>query len=112
MVCNSNLAFNEIVRMETSIQHFSRVATRDVELGQGAVIRAGQRALISYAPAKAWHVRVLAGLTDVKFAALVPENFACKSVQTSWEISTFAVPVLSAAVPAAGPVPSGCVRPR
>ncbi len=44
-------AFNEIVRMETPIQHFSRVATRDVDLGEGAVIRAGQRAIISYASA-------------------------------------------------------------
>jgi cytochrome P450 len=44
-------AFNEIVRMETPIQHFSRVATCDVDLGEGAVIRAGQRALISYASA-------------------------------------------------------------
>lgn len=35
--------------METPIQHFSRVATHDVDLGEGAVIRAGQRAIISYA---------------------------------------------------------------
>jgi cytochrome P450 len=44
-------AFNEIVRMETPIQHFSRVATRDVDLGEGIVIRAGQRAIVSYASA-------------------------------------------------------------
>jgi cytochrome P450 len=44
-------AFNEILRMETPIQHFSRVATRDVDLGEGAVIRTGQRAIISYASA-------------------------------------------------------------
>lgn len=37
--------------MESPIQHFSRVATRDVDLGEGAVIRAGQRAIISYASA-------------------------------------------------------------
>ncbi|WP_114970809.1 cytochrome P450 [Rhodoferax ferrireducens] len=44
-------AFNEILRMESPIQHFSRVATRDVDLGEGAVIQVGQRALISYASA-------------------------------------------------------------
>lgn len=44
-------AFNEIVRMESPIQHFSRVATREVDLGEGVVIPAGARAIVSYASA-------------------------------------------------------------
>jgi len=44
-------AFNEILRLETPIQHFSRVATRDVDLGEGVVIPAGARAIVSYAAA-------------------------------------------------------------
>lgn len=44
-------AFNEIVRIEAPIQNFSRVATRDVDLGEGVIIPAGARALISYGSA-------------------------------------------------------------
>lgn len=44
-------AFNEIVRIDAPIQNFSRVATRDVDLGEGIVIPAGSRALISYGSA-------------------------------------------------------------
>lgn len=44
-------AFNEIVRIEAPIQGFSRVATRDVDLGEGVVIPAGARALVSYGSA-------------------------------------------------------------
>jgi cytochrome P450 len=44
-------AVNEIVRMESPIQHFSRVTTRDVDLGEGVVIPAGRRVLHSYASA-------------------------------------------------------------
>ncbi len=44
-------AFNEILRMESPIQNFSRVATRDVDLGDGVVIPAGVRAIVSYGSA-------------------------------------------------------------
>lgn len=44
-------AFNETIRMETPIQLFARVATRDVDLGEGVVIPAGARAIVSYAAA-------------------------------------------------------------
>lgn len=44
-------AFNEIVRMESPIQHFSRVATADVDLEEGVVIPAGARVVLSYASA-------------------------------------------------------------
>lgn len=44
-------AFNEIVRLESSIQHFSRVATRDVDLGEGVTIPIGARVIVSYASA-------------------------------------------------------------
>ena len=44
-------AFNEILRLESPIQHFSRVATRDIDLGEGVVIPAGARAVVSYAAA-------------------------------------------------------------
>lgn len=44
-------AFNEIVRIEAPIQHFSRVATRDVDLGEGVVVPAGARVLVSYGSA-------------------------------------------------------------
>ena len=44
-------AFNEILRMEAPIQGFSRVATRDVDLGEGVIIPAGARALVSYGSA-------------------------------------------------------------
>ncbi|MCP5144200.1 MAG: cytochrome P450 [Gammaproteobacteria bacterium] len=41
-------AFNEIVRMESPIQHFSRVTTRDVDMGEGVVIPADARVIVSY----------------------------------------------------------------
>jgi cytochrome P450 len=44
-------AVNEIVRMESPIQGFSRVTTRDVDLGDDVVIPAGARVLHSYGSA-------------------------------------------------------------
>jgi cytochrome P450 len=44
-------ACSEILRMECPIQHFSRVATRDVEYSDGSRIPAGGRAIVSYAAA-------------------------------------------------------------
>lgn len=44
-------AFNEIVRIDTPIQGFARVPTRDVDLGDGVVIPAGARTWVSYASA-------------------------------------------------------------
>lgn len=44
-------AFNEIVRMESPIQHFSRVATRHVDMGEGVSIPEGARVIVSYASA-------------------------------------------------------------
>jgi len=44
-------AFNEILRLDSPIQNFSRVATRDVDLGEGVVIPAGARAIVSYGSA-------------------------------------------------------------
>lgn len=44
-------ACNEIVRIDTPIQAFARVATRDVDLGDGVIVPAGARAIVSYASA-------------------------------------------------------------
>lgn len=44
-------AFNEIVRIESPIQVFSRVTTREVDLGEGVVIPPGARVLHSYGAA-------------------------------------------------------------
>lgn len=44
-------AFNEILRLETPIQNFSRVTTRDVDAGDGTLIPAGARVILSYASA-------------------------------------------------------------
>jgi len=44
-------AFNEIVRLESPIQHFSRVTTRDVDVGEGITLPAGARVIVSYASA-------------------------------------------------------------
>jgi len=44
-------AFNEAVRMETTVQGFSRLATRDADLGEGVVIPAGARVVVSYGSA-------------------------------------------------------------
>ena len=44
-------AFNEVLRLETPIQAFSRVTTRDVDVGEGVVIPAGHRVVVSYAAA-------------------------------------------------------------
>lgn len=44
-------AFNEILRIEAPIQGFSRLATCDVDLGEGVIIPAGARALVSYGSA-------------------------------------------------------------
>lgn len=43
--------FNEILRLETPIQNFSRVTTREVDLGEGVVVPAGARVIVSYAAA-------------------------------------------------------------
>lgn len=44
-------AFNEVIRLESPIQYFTRVATADVDLGEGVVIPAGARLLVSYGAA-------------------------------------------------------------
>jgi cytochrome P450 len=44
-------AFNEIIRLESPIQYFTRVTTRDADLGEGCVIPKGARVLISYGSA-------------------------------------------------------------
>jgi cytochrome P450 len=44
-------AANEIVRIETPLQNFSRVCTRDTEMSDGSVIAAGSRVIVSYASA-------------------------------------------------------------
>lgn len=44
-------AFNEVVRVESPIRIFSPVTTREVHLGEGAVIPAGARVLHSYGAA-------------------------------------------------------------
>ena len=46
-----NPAFNEIVRMETPIQMFSRVTTEQVDLGEGAILPAGARVIVNYGSA-------------------------------------------------------------
>lgn len=44
-------AANEIVRMETPLQNFSRVCTRDVVMSDGTAIPANARVIVSYASA-------------------------------------------------------------
>ncbi|WP_052425131.1 cytochrome P450 [Streptomyces fulvoviolaceus] len=44
-------ALNEIVRIESPVQVFSRVTTRDVDLGEEVVIPSGARVLHSYGAA-------------------------------------------------------------
>ncbi|WP_226018724.1 MULTISPECIES: cytochrome P450 [unclassified Novosphingobium] len=44
-------AANEIVRMETPLQNFARVTTRDAELSDGSIVPAGTRVVVSYASA-------------------------------------------------------------
>jgi cytochrome P450 len=44
-------AVNEILRLESPIQYFSRVTTREVDLGEGVVIPGGARVLHSYGAA-------------------------------------------------------------
>lgn len=44
-------AVNEVLRLETPIQHLARVTTRDVDLGEGVTVPAGARVLLSYASA-------------------------------------------------------------
>jgi cytochrome P450 len=44
-------AFNEIVRLESPVQFFSRVTTAQVDLGEGVVLPAGARVLHSYGSA-------------------------------------------------------------
>jgi cytochrome P450 len=42
---------NEVLRLETPIQYFSRVTTRDVDLGEGVVIPEGARVMHGYGAA-------------------------------------------------------------
>jgi cytochrome P450 len=44
-------AVNEVLRLETPIQYFSRVTTRDVDMGEGVVIPEGDRVIIGYGAA-------------------------------------------------------------
>ncbi len=44
-------AFLEILRIETPLQHLARVTTREVDLGEGVVLPAGARVVLSYASA-------------------------------------------------------------
>ena len=44
-------AFLEIIRLETPLQHLSRVTTRDVDLGEGIILPKGARVVVSYASA-------------------------------------------------------------
>jgi cytochrome P450 len=44
-------AFNEVLRLETPIQHFSRITTRDISMSEGVVIPEGSRVIVSYAAA-------------------------------------------------------------
>lgn len=43
--------FAEVIRLESPIQYFTRVTTREVDLGDGATIAAGARVVISYGSA-------------------------------------------------------------
>ena len=44
-------AFSEVLRFESPIQYFTRVTTREVDLGDGIVLPVGARVLISYGSA-------------------------------------------------------------
>ncbi|KAB7771143.1 cytochrome P450 [Xanthomonas maliensis] len=44
-------AFLEIIRIDSPLQHLARVTTREVDLGEGVVLPAGARVVISYASA-------------------------------------------------------------
>lgn len=44
-------AVDEVLRLETPIQHLTRVTTCDVDLGEGVTITSGARVLLSYASA-------------------------------------------------------------
>lgn len=44
-------AFNEILRIESPIQWFARVTTRDVDFGDGTIIPSGERVMMLYASA-------------------------------------------------------------
>ncbi|WP_372192066.1 cytochrome P450 [Xanthomonas axonopodis pv. desmodiigangetici] len=44
-------AFQEIVRIDSPLQHLSRATTRQVDLGEGVVLPAGARVIVSYASA-------------------------------------------------------------
>ncbi|WP_054318282.1 cytochrome P450 [Xanthomonas axonopodis] len=47
----ASAAFQEIVRIDSPLQHLSRVTTREVNLGEGVVLPAGARVIVSYASA-------------------------------------------------------------
>jgi cytochrome P450 len=44
-------AVNEVLRLETPIQYFSRVTTRDVDMEEGVVIPEGRRVIVGYGAA-------------------------------------------------------------
>ena len=44
-------AFTEILRLESPIQHFARLTTKDVDMGEGITIPKGSRVIVSYAAA-------------------------------------------------------------
>lgn len=44
-------AFTEILRLESPIQHFARLTTCDVDMGEGVTIPANSRVIVSYASA-------------------------------------------------------------
>lgn len=45
----ANKSFTEILRLETPLQHVSRVTTKDVNVGEGITIPKGDRVLLSWA---------------------------------------------------------------
>ncbi len=47
----AGLAFNEGLRFDAPVQSFARVATRDIDLGEGVIIPAGDRAIMSFGSA-------------------------------------------------------------
>lgn len=48
---HAKAAFNEVLRLEAPVQSFARVATRDIDLGEGAVVSGGDRAIMSFGSA-------------------------------------------------------------
>lgn len=44
----ADVAFSEILRFDSPVQSFARVATRDIDLGEGVIVPAGDRAIMSF----------------------------------------------------------------